>query len=161
MAGSGKSTFALKLQKSLKLPLFHLDKYFFEANWKERNYQEFLNLQRELVEKSAWIIDGNCTRSLEMRYAKADIVLYFNLPLTLCYWRVFKRLWHKNKQIDDRAENCHEIVRWKLLTYMWGFENRVNKTIAYCQEHYPHAEFIEINSDEEAETILQRLMNYN
>lgn len=41
--GSGKSTCSIQLQQILDIPLFHLDKYFFEANWVPRNYQDFLN----------------------------------------------------------------------------------------------------------------------
>ena len=58
------------------------------------------------MNQERWIIDGNSTKSLEMRYSKADLVLYFNYPRYLCYWRIFKRLFYKNKLIDDRAEGC-------------------------------------------------------
>jgi adenylate kinase family enzyme len=37
--GSGKSTFAHKLHLKTGLPLYHLDRYFFVANWVERDYQ--------------------------------------------------------------------------------------------------------------------------
>jgi adenylate kinase family enzyme len=46
--GSGKSTFALDLQKMLKIPFYHLDKYFFRDNWVERDYDEFLEKQNLL-----------------------------------------------------------------------------------------------------------------
>ncbi len=82
--GSGKSTFAVQLQKKLKVPLFHLDKYFFEKNWIESNYQEFLSLQKEMISNPGWIIDGNSTKSYEMRYKKAELCLYFNFPRLLC-----------------------------------------------------------------------------
>ena len=56
--GSGKSTFSIKLQSMLNIPLYHLDKHFFEANWIQRNYQDFLNQQQYFVSQSSWIIDG-------------------------------------------------------------------------------------------------------
>jgi len=46
--GSGKSTFALDLQKMLNIPLRHLGKYFFRDNWVERDYDEFLEKQNLL-----------------------------------------------------------------------------------------------------------------
>jgi adenylate kinase family enzyme len=147
--GSGKSTFALHLSKATDLPLYHLDKYFYEANWVERNYHEFLSDQKSLVNQERWIIDGNNTKSLEMRYAKADLVLYFNYPRVACYWRIFKRLFSKNKAIDDRAKGCQETVRWSLLKYMWSFENRVAKQIADLRQKYPNCKFIEIASDKD------------
>jgi hypothetical protein len=66
--GSGKSTVAVKLSGLLHLPVFHLDRYFFIEGWKERDYEEFLKIQKELAEQESWIIDGNATRSLEIRF---------------------------------------------------------------------------------------------
>jgi adenylate kinase family enzyme len=82
-----------------------------------------------------------------MRYKRADLCLYFNFPRYLCYWRIFKGLLIKNPSINDRADNCHETVRWSLLKYMWGFENRVNPILNLLKQNYPNVRFIEINSD--------------
>lgn len=148
-SGSGKSTFAIQLQQKLNIPLFHLDKVFFEKNWRERNYQEFLSMQEGIVAQPSWIIDGNATKSYEMRYAYTDLCLYFNFPRWLCYWRVFKRLFHKHPDIDDRAPNCPETVRWSLLKYMWSFENRVDPLLKRLKSTYPKVEFIELRNDAE------------
>ncbi|MBM3856904.1 MAG: DNA topology modulation protein [Verrucomicrobia bacterium] len=153
--GSGKSTFALALSQKTGLPLHHLDKHFFEANWIERNYQEFLSIQRTFVESDAWIVDGNSTKSLEMRYSKADLVLYFNYPRWICYWRIVQRLFKKNNAIDDRASGCKETIRLSLLRHMWSFEERVAKPIALLKEKYPSTRFIEMTSDREAEALLK------
>ena len=147
--GSGKSTFAIKLQKILNIPLFHLDKYFFSTHWKPRDYQEFLLMQQQLVDKPQWIIDGNSSKSFEMRYAQADLCLYFNFPKWLCYWRVFKRLFHKHPDIDDRAPYCHETVRWELLKYMWDFEERM-LIIERLSIKYPNVRLVELHSDRDS-----------
>jgi adenylate kinase family enzyme len=147
--GSGKSTFAIDLHKKLNIPLFHLDKHFFIENWEQRDYQAFLSIQQSFVDEPRWIIDGNSTKSYEMRYSQADICLYFNFPRYLCYWRVFKRLFHKNPHIDDRALNCQETVRWSLLTYMWSFEKRVSNLLADLKTKYPHVQFVELQCDKD------------
>ncbi len=145
-SGSGKSTFAYKLHQKTNLPLYHLDKYFFTDAWQERKYEEFIAIQQELVNQEQWIIDGNSTKSFEMRYKKADICLYFNCSRSCCYIRVFKRLFCKNKRIQDRAPNCPEKVSWSLLTYMWGFEHRVNPILNRLKETYPHVQLIEVRN---------------
>jgi len=147
--GAGQSTFALRLHKHTGIPLYHLDKHFFESNWVERDYQEFLKIQQSLVEGTSWIIDGNSLRSLEMRYARANIVVYFNYPRWVCYWQIFKRLFNKNPEIKDRADGCKETIRFGLLRYIWSFENRVENQIRHLQEQYPDAKFIEIKSDKD------------
>jgi len=50
--GSGKSTFTLKLHAITKIPLFHLDRYFYTNNWVERNYSEFLSDQQKMVNQN-------------------------------------------------------------------------------------------------------------
>lgn len=145
--GSGKSTFALKLSQKLTLPLYHLDKYFFESHWREKDYQAFINEQKSIVAHPAWIIDGNNTKSFEIRYSQTNICYYLKFPRSICYWRVFKRLWHKDPLIDDRAPFCHETVRWSLLKYMWGFEQRIEKQLVTLKKKYPTVKLIELTHD--------------
>lgn len=145
--GSGKSTFSLALHKLTGLSLHHLDKYFFISNWIERDYEEFIHIQENMVNQDAWIVDGNNAKSLELRYAKADLVLYFNYPRYLCYWRILKRLFCKRQEIEDRAEGCRETIRLKFLQYVWTFEKQVEEKIQYLKERYPQVVFKEIKSD--------------
>ena len=152
--GSGKSTFAKKLHIKTGLPLYHLDAYFYDACWVERDYQDFLNDQQDIVNQDRWIVDGNCTSSLEMRYARADLCLYFNIPRFLCLYRILKRRVSKDRSIADRAEGCDEIISWKLITYMWTFKKRVNKKITFLKNMYPHVTFVEIHNASDLQKIL-------
>lgn len=156
--GGGKSTFALKLKEILKLPLYHLDKYFYVDHWKPKNYQEFMTIQQEFVDSPNWIIDGNSTKSYEKRYANADLCLYFNFPRHQCYWRIFKRLFNKHPDIDDRAENCKETIRWSLLTYMWSFEKRVARLLSDLQQKYPNVLFIELRNHKDLNAVEHNLL---
>ena len=157
--GSGKSTFALKLHKETNLPLYHLDKYFFTANWVERDYQQFLSIQQDIVDQERWIIDGNSLKSLEMRYARAQVCLYFNYPRWLCLIRLVKRILFKDPAIKDRADECPEIIRWNLIKYMWTFEYRQNKRLLHLitqlRSDYPEVKFIEIKNDSDLKKLEQ------
>lgn len=155
--GSGKSTFATWLSEVLGLLLHHLDKHFYISNWVERDYNEFLQIQKNIVDSGCWIIDGNSTRSLEMRMKRADLVLYFNFPKIICYFRIFKRFLKPNKSFDDRALGCKETVRFSLLKYMWGFEERVVEDIKTLKERYPQAVFKEIRCDNELNKLKNEL----
>lgn len=152
--GSGKSTFALKFSRLLNLPLFHLDKYFFISGWKERSYEEFLQIQKGLVDQDSWIIDGNASRSFEMRFSKADTVIYFHFNRVLCLWRILKRLIHKHPHISDRADGCTEIVRFRLIKYLWGFPQRVKQSIGELRLKYPNTKFYEFQNDKQAQSFL-------
>lgn len=155
--GSGKSTFALRLGRCLNLPVEHLDRYFFIENWVERNYEEFLQIQDSLVKKEGWIIDGNSCRSLEMRFQKADMALYFHMGRLLCLWRIFKRIFSKKREILDRAEGCSERVSFRLVRYLWTFDERVKIPIQELRKKYPKVQFFEFRSPKEVEQFFKEL----
>jgi adenylate kinase family enzyme/aminoglycoside phosphotransferase len=157
--GGGKSTFANQLKSSLQIPVYHLDKYFYLSNWVERNYQEFLQIQQSFVNQDSWIIDGNSTKSLEMRYQKADLVVYLLLPRYLCLWRILKRYFSKDSKIDDRADNCPERINWKFLVYVWTFNQRVKQQIKTLQTKYPKVKLYTIKSDKELNQLYKKLIS--
>jgi adenylate kinase family enzyme len=116
-----------------------------------------LYIQNGLVEKEAWIIDGNAIRSLEMRFSRADTVLYFRFNRLLCLWRIFKRLFFKDHRISDKADGCSERVRMRLIRYLWTFDERVAITIQDLRIRYPQANFYEIRDEKD----LQKFLAYN
>ena len=147
--GSGKSTFALQLRNQLSLPLYHLDRWFFIENWVERDKVEFLSLQKDFVDQERWIIDGNAMRSLDMRYRRADVAIFFCYPKITCLFRAVQRLFHKNPDIHDRAEGCREAVRWDFVKYLWTFEKRFTPLIEQLQMQYPKTLFFKITHNQE------------
>ncbi|WP_331255762.1 AAA family ATPase [Candidatus Bealeia paramacronuclearis] len=141
--GAGKTTLALKLSQDLGLPLYHLDKYFFVDHWQKRNTFEFRQIQEEIVLQESWIIDGNATGSLEMRYVRADMAIYYAPCRLRCLWGIFKRtFWDKRDHIDDRAPYCPERLTWGLIEYMWGFDRRVTPILQRLQIQYPYVRFV-------------------
>jgi adenylate kinase family enzyme len=160
-SGSGKSTFSLKLSEKLNIPLYHLDKYFYIRNWEERDYQEFLSLHKELINQENWIIDGNIIKTYELRYKHADIAVHFCYPRYKAYWRIPKRrFWaSKDLRIDDRAEGCPETIQWRLVKYIWNYENRVKEQVAELQKRYPHITLYTIRSNKELEQAMQKIVS--
>ncbi len=155
LPGSGKSTFAVHLAHQLKLPLHHLDKHYYRENWVERDKEEFLNFQQDLVNQERWLIDGNAIRSLEMRYSRADLVLYFCTSRPLCFGRLIKRRFFKNKSIQDRAEGCDERLPPHLIKYMWTFDRRVQPLLERLHEIYPDVPFYKIRTTQDLREILK------
>lgn len=108
-AGAGKSTFARKLSEKMNIPVHHLDTAYWKSGWVEREREEFLHIQRQLVQGDTWIIEGNYASSMEIRLAQADTFIYLELPLRVCIYRALKR-WIVNygKTRPDMAEGCPE-----------------------------------------------------
>jgi len=84
---------------------------------------------------------------LQVRFKHADLVVYFNFPRLLCLVRIVQRLFLKDTKINDRPKNYPEVFNWKLIHYMWGFDNRIKDKLTTLKKKYPHATFIEVRSD--------------
>ena len=82
--GSGKTTFAQKLNKKLGLPLFHLDAIWHKPDRTHITREEFDVRLGELLTLDRWIIDGNYSRTLERRIDFCDTVILFDLPTEVC-----------------------------------------------------------------------------
>lgn len=116
-AGSGKTTFALKLAKKTNLPLVHLDKIYWKGNWEHIDKESFDNILQEELEKHEWIIDGNFNRTLPHRLKYCDTVFYFDIPTITCIWGVTKRIIKSyGKTRRDMGGNCPEYFDKQKLT---------------------------------------------
>ena len=93
--GSGKTTFAEKLEKSAGLPLFHLDAIWHKPDKTHISREEFDARLSEILERDEWIIDGNYSRTVERRIAACDTVFLFDLPAKDCLEGAILRLGRK------------------------------------------------------------------
>jgi adenylate kinase family enzyme len=90
---SGKSTLALRLGAITGLPVIELDKLFWRQGLVPTPREEWAAVQRKLVEKEGWIIDGDLGPHdvVEIRIRAADTILFLDLSLFRCAWRALRR----------------------------------------------------------------------
>lgn len=127
--GAGKSTFSKKLEKTLKLPLIHLDKYYHKPNWEEPKKEEWEIVLRKLVKQKRWIMDGNYADSFDIRFPLADTIIYLDYPSIKCCLRVIKRnITDFRKKRSDIADGCKERFDLSFLKFvlMFNYKNRSN-----------------------------------
>lgn len=123
--GAGKSTVARQLGSILGLPVHHLDALFWKSGWVPTEPEEWARLQDALCRGDSWVIDGNYGRTLDIRLAAADAVLFFDFPRTVCLWRVVKRtLRHLGRTRADMAAGCVERINrdyFVFLRWIWNY----------------------------------------
>src|SRR5688572_19138597 len=98
LPGSGKSTFASKLGKILGIPVHHLDGYMFQPDGQKTDKQQFMSIQQAMLSEDAWIVEGCSFSTFEMRFAKAEVLIYFHFPRLLCFLRMLKRVFNYEKR---------------------------------------------------------------
>ena len=82
--GSGKSTFSKKLHKITGIPLFHLDMLYWNEDKTVVEKEIFLERLSEILQKDAYIIDGNYASTMEMRISGCDTVFFLDYPTDIC-----------------------------------------------------------------------------
>ena len=90
--GSGKTTFALKLNKLTGIPLYHLDAIWHKPDKTHIPRESFDEAMLEIFATDEWIIDGNYSRTIEMRLKQCDTVFLFDLPTEMCIQGATDRL---------------------------------------------------------------------
>src|SRR5678816_3405338 len=115
--GSGKSTVAAQFGELLEMEVSHLDKFYWSAGWVEPPLDEWIKTITELIERDSWVIDGNYSRTLELRLRKCDTVVFLDLPRVLCLWRIVKRYFlYRNGNRPDIAEGCPEKIDFEFVS---------------------------------------------
>ena len=97
--GSGKTTFAKKLNKVTALPLYYLDAMWHKPDKTHISREDFDKSLFEIFKKSEWILDGNYNRTLEMRVQQCDTVFLFDLPTDICIQGATARLGKRRLEI--------------------------------------------------------------
>ena len=157
--GAGKSTLARKLGKKTGLPVIHLDQIWWSpGNWQHLEREEFDGRLAEELEKPQWILDGNFNRTLELRLAKCDAVIYLDYPRIVCLknWigRVIKNWGHHRA---DMAEGCNERFDPDMAKWIWQFNQKNRKRYYSLLNSLENKQVFILKNPREAEKFLHSL----
>jgi len=90
--GSGKSTFSRKLHDKTGLPLFHLDNIWWKPDKTHITREEFDEELKKVLESEKWIIDGDYSRTYEVRIAACDTVVFLDFSEEICMSGIVGRI---------------------------------------------------------------------
>ncbi len=100
-SGSGKSTFASSLARLLGAPFLELDAVHHQADWRPLPHAEFRALVAGAAEGERWVIDGNYRSVQDLVWARADTVVWLDLPRRTVIRRV---IWRTLRRVGGRVE---------------------------------------------------------
>lgn len=120
-AGAGKSTLARQLAGLTHLPLHVIDEMQFKPGGEAVPEAEYLKAHADLIIRDQWIIDGYGTTATAFeRFARADTLVYIDLPLFMHYWFVTKRLikglfapppgWPENSPLWSSTMQSYKVI---------------------------------------------------
>ncbi|MBQ3483129.1 MAG: adenylate kinase [Clostridia bacterium] len=82
--GSGKSTFARALHDKTGIALYHLDRMYWNADKTTVEKSVFKERLAAVIEREAWIIDGNYASTMAQRMAACDTVFFLDYSVDVC-----------------------------------------------------------------------------
>ena len=156
--GAGKTTLALALKEKLGLPLVHLDQLWWKGNWENVTREEFDSRLAMALNMERWIIDGNYSRTIEMRLQRCDTIIYLDFDRWQCLWGMFQRvICNYGKHRPDMGGNCKERFDWEFVKWIWNFndQNRVRNYTWIAQAK--HAKAIVLKNRKEVKRFLETL----
>lgn len=128
--GVGKSTLARKLKEITGIEVFHLDKLFWRPGWVPISKEELEENVQEIVCTDSWIIDGNYSGTMELRFQAADTIIFLDFPLRTCLWGIFKRrLMYAGRTRPDMTEGCDEKLNLEFILWVLTFPFKRRKGI--------------------------------
>ncbi len=89
--GSGKSTFSKVLHKYTGIPLYHLDRMYWNQDQTTVAKSVFQKRLSNVMKQNEWIIDGNYGATLDIRLQVCDTVCFLDYPTDVCLDGIQKR----------------------------------------------------------------------
>lgn len=128
-AGSGKSVLARSIGVTYQLPVVHLDRLYWQPGWVAPESEAWTARVTELAAKECWVIDGNYQKTLLLRLARAELVIYLDMPRWLCLWRVLCRHGKKRPDLQEVLEEKFDRELLRFLWQVWCFPKERGKRL--------------------------------
>lgn len=115
--GSGKSTFAKKLNNVLNYKLYHLDLIWNKPDKTTISREEFDQKLSEIFEEEKWIMDGNYQRTLERRLIECDTMFLLDYPMKICLSGATTRVGITRDDMPWVEEKLNDEFKQKILDF--------------------------------------------
>jgi adenylate kinase family enzyme len=124
----GKSTVAASIAALLQVPHVELDALYWEPNWTVAPEDVLRERLRSAIARDGWVVDGNYAMLRDLVWARAEAVVWLDLPLRTILWRYLRRtfwrvarreeLWGGNRErLSMHLFSRDSLLWWILTTY--------------------------------------------
>jgi adenylate kinase family enzyme len=162
VAGSGKTTLAARIGAALDVPHVEIDGLFHGPGWTQR--PEFMDDVEEFTRHDAWVTEWQYGPARPVVLARADLVVWLDLPTPQVMWQVSSRtlrrrlhrveLWNGNVEGPLRTffTDPEHIVRWA-----WSTRHKFRDLDRRVAADRPDLPVVRLTSHREARRWLARV----
>ncbi|MEM8857280.1 MAG: adenylate kinase [Chloroflexota bacterium] len=165
ISGSGKSTFSKQLASILNATYIELDFLFWGPDWTKPSDEIFFDkVEKKLTATQNWVLDGNYSRTTDLKWKYADTVIWLDYPIWLTTTRVTKRaiqrVWSQeelwpgtgNTESFKNMVTKDGIIWWSISRY---HVRKKQYEQAFSSDDYLGVEFIRLRSPKEADQFIK------
>jgi adenylate kinase family enzyme len=119
-SNAGKSTLAVALSKKLGYPAIHLDQlhHLPNTNWQQRPEAEFAALHDAAILGEQWVMEGNYTRLMSQRFARATGAILITSNHWLRFARYLKRTLVNRTDRAGHLEGAKDSIKWEMIHWI-------------------------------------------
>jgi adenylate kinase family enzyme len=119
-SNAGKSTLAVAIANRLDVPAIHLDQFRHLPNtdWQVRPDEEFATLHDEAVLGDGWVMDGNYSRLMPQRFARATGAILLTSHHWLRFSRYLRRTLVNSSQRAGHLEGTKDSIKWSMIEWV-------------------------------------------
>jgi adenylate kinase family enzyme len=165
-SGSGKTTVARRVAAKLGVPHVELDALYWEPNWTQADDVTFRARVAAATSADGWVADGNYTRAQDIVLARADTLVWLDLPLGTVLGRILRRtarrlrsgeeLWSGNRETWQVHLKRDSLISWTITSHRAKRRDYTERFLGPNPE-YPHLNVFRFRSSAEAERWLESL----
>ena len=151
--GSGKSTFARALAARTGLPVVHLDNLWWRADGTHISREDFDRALGELLEGERWILDGDYSRTYEVRLRAADTVVFLDYPEDVCMDGIRRRVGEERPDMPWKESTLDP----ELVAQVQNYARDNRPQVLSLLQSYPEKHSVIFTSRAQAAAWLSRL----
>lgn len=161
-SGSGKTTLGRALAARLEVPFVELDAIYHLPGWTPIDVEPFRTIVAELAGGDGWVIDGNYGAVRDLVWARADTVVWFDLPrrtvMRQVLWRTVRRAVTRQQLWNGNRERLSSLLRLdpqrSLLRWAWTRHEVYRARYTSAAAEREDLDFIRIGSHRDAARLL-------
>ena len=166
-SGSGKTTFSQQVAEILAIPYVQMDALFWGPNWYAPRDDEFLPKVQRALAQDAWVLDGNYTRTIPIKWAQVECVIWLDYSLWTTMRQALGRavrrsisgqeLWEGtgNRESFRRSFMSQDSIVWYTLRSHAKTRRRIAALMTDPQ--YTGIRFVRLTSRQAADRFLESL----
>ena len=166
-SGSGKTIFSKQLAEVLAIPYVQMDAIFWGPNWYEPSDDEFFPKVQRALDQDSWVLDGNYTRTIPIKWANVDCVIWLDYSFLRTIRQAVKRavsrsisgqeLWEGtgNRETFRKSFMSKDSIVWYTMKSHARTRQRITALMADPQ--YAGIRFVKLTSPKAAEALLKSM----